>query len=55
MNVVGAAIITSCLGLAALLHDLAGAGSQMAVATHSPILAAIPFLRDPQFFFRHLW
>jgi predicted ATPase len=30
------------LGLAALLHDLAAAGSQMVVATHSPIIAAIP-------------
>jgi len=74
---------TSCLGLAALLHDLAEAGSQIVVATHSPLLAAIPgasllglgswdirpaswedldvviawrqFMRDPQFFFRHLW
>ena len=74
---------TSCLGLAALLHDLAEAGSQIVVATHSPVLAAIPgarllelgswgirpaswedldvviawrqFMRDPQFFFRHLW
>jgi predicted ATPase len=33
---------TSCLGLAALLHDLAEAGSQIVVATHSPIVAAIP-------------
>jgi predicted ATPase len=33
---------TSCLGLAALLHDLAEAGSQLVVATHSPILAAVP-------------
>jgi predicted ATPase len=33
---------TSCLGLAALLHDLAQAGSQLIVATHSPILAAVP-------------
>ena len=33
---------TSCLGLAALLHDLAGAGGQAIVATHSPVLAAIP-------------
>jgi predicted ATPase len=33
---------TGCLGLAALLHDLAGAGSQVVVATHSPVLAAIP-------------
>ena len=30
------------LGLAAVLHDLAAAGSQVIVATHSPILAAIP-------------
>ena len=33
---------TSCLGLAALLHDLAAAGSQLVVATHSPVLAAVP-------------
>jgi predicted ATPase len=33
---------TSCLGLAALLHDLATAGAQLIVATHSPVLAAIP-------------
>jgi predicted ATPase len=33
---------TACLGLAALLHDLIQAGSQAVVATHSPILAAIP-------------
>jgi predicted ATPase len=33
---------TSCLGLAALLHDLAGVGSQAIVATHSPIVAAVP-------------
>jgi predicted ATPase len=33
---------TGCLGLAALLHDLAEAGSQLVVATHSPVLAAIP-------------
>jgi predicted ATPase len=33
---------TGCLGLAALLHDLAAAGSQAVVATHSPVLAAIP-------------
>ena len=74
---------TASLGLAALLHDLVEAGSQIAVATHSPVLAAIPgarllelgswgirpaswedldlviawrqFMRDPQFFFRHLW
>ena len=30
------------LGLAALLHDLAAAGSQVIVATHSPVVAAIP-------------
>jgi predicted ATPase len=30
------------LGLAALLHDLAVAGSQVIVATHSPVIAAIP-------------
>ena len=30
------------LGLAALLHDLAAGGSQAVVATHSPIVAAIP-------------
>jgi len=30
------------LGLASVLHDLAAAGSQVIVATHSPILAAIP-------------
>jgi len=30
------------LGLAALLHDLAAAGSQVVVATHSPIIAAVP-------------
>ena len=33
---------TACLGLVALLHDLAEAGSQVIVATHSPILAAVP-------------
>jgi predicted ATPase len=33
---------TACLGLAALLHDLAQAGSQAIVATHSPILASVP-------------
>ena len=32
----------SCLALLALLHDLAGSGSQIVVATHSPILAALP-------------
>jgi len=33
---------TGCLGLAALLHDLAKAGSQLIVATHSPIIASVP-------------
>ena len=33
---------TSCLALAALLHDLAQGGSQAIVATHSPIVAAVP-------------
>ena len=74
---------TASLGLVALLHDLVEAGSQVVVATHSPVVAAIPgasllelgtwgiqpatwedlslvvawrqFMRDPQFFFRHLW
>jgi len=36
---------TASLGLAALLHDLAAAGSQLVVATHSPILAAVPGAR----------
>jgi predicted ATPase len=33
---------TASLGLVALLHDLVGAGSQVIVATHSPIIAAVP-------------
>jgi hypothetical protein len=33
---------TASLGLAALLHDLASSGSQLLVASHSPILAGIP-------------
>ena len=33
---------TACLGLVALLNDLAQAGSQAIVATHSPIVAAVP-------------
>ena len=33
---------TASLGLAALLHDLVEAGSQIVVATHSPVVAAIP-------------
>jgi predicted ATPase len=32
----------SCLSLVALLHDLAAAGSQVIVATHSPVLASVP-------------
>ena len=35
----------SCLGLVALLHDLATAGSQVVVATHSPIVASVPGAR----------
>jgi predicted ATPase len=33
---------TATLGLVALLHDLAQAGSQVIAATHSPLLAAVP-------------
>lgn len=33
---------TASLGLVALLHDLAEAGSQLVVATHSPVVAAAP-------------
>jgi predicted ATPase len=33
---------TASLGLVALLHDLVKAGSQAIVATHSPIIAAVP-------------
>jgi predicted ATPase len=33
---------TACLALVALLHDLAREGSQLVVATHSPIVAAVP-------------
>ena len=33
---------TACLGLVALLHDLVQAGAQAVVATHSPMIAAIP-------------
>jgi predicted ATPase len=33
---------TASLGLVALLHDLAAAGSQVVVAIHSPIVAALP-------------
>jgi predicted ATPase len=35
----------SCLGFVALLHDLAEAGGQIVVATHSPIVAAVPGAR----------
>jgi predicted ATPase len=35
----------SCLSLVALLHDLAEAGSQAVVATHSPIVASVPGAR----------
>jgi len=33
---------TACLGLAGLLHDLAAEGSQAVVATHLPIITAVP-------------
>jgi predicted ATPase len=33
---------TASLGLAALLHDLVAGGSQAVIATHSPIVAAVP-------------
>jgi predicted ATPase len=36
---------TSCLGLIALLHELGQAGSQAVVATHSPLVAAVPGAR----------
>jgi predicted ATPase len=37
---------TSCLSLVALLHDLAATGTaQVVVATHSPIIAALPGAR----------
>jgi predicted ATPase len=35
----------SCLSLVALLHDLAAAGSQLVIATHSPVVAAVPGAR----------
>jgi predicted ATPase len=35
----------SCLSLVALLHELAEEGSQLIVATHSPIVAAVPGAR----------
>jgi predicted ATPase len=35
----------SSLSLVALLHDLAEAGSQVIVATHSPVVAAVPGAR----------
>ena len=37
----GKSTVTGSLGLVALLHDLVAAGSQMVVATHSPIVAAL--------------
>jgi predicted ATPase len=36
---------TACLGLVALLHDLVRAGAQAVVATHSPMVAAVPGAR----------
>ena len=33
---------TSCLALVAVIHDLARAGAQVIVATHSPVVAAVP-------------
>ncbi len=36
---------TACLGLVALLHDLAESGSQAIIATHSPVVAAVPGAR----------
>jgi predicted ATPase len=35
----------SCLSLVALLHDLAGSGSQLVIATHSPVVASVPGAR----------
>ena len=35
----------SCLSLVALLNDLAAAGGQVIVATHSPVVAAVPGAR----------
>lgn len=32
----------SCLSLVALLHDLAEAGSQAVIASHSPVVASVP-------------
>jgi predicted ATPase len=37
--------LVSSLGLVALLHDLAAAGGQVIVATHSPVVAAVPGAR----------
>jgi predicted ATPase len=36
---------TACLGLVALLHDLTRTGAQAVVATHSPMIAAVPGAR----------
>jgi predicted ATPase len=36
---------TASLRLAATLHDLAASESQLVVATHSPVLAAVPGAR----------
>ena len=33
---------TACLSLVSLLHELVGGGAQAVVATHSPIIAAVP-------------
>jgi predicted ATPase len=41
---------SACLGLVGLLHDLAEAGtSQILIATHSPVVAAIPGAKILQF------
>jgi predicted ATPase len=36
---------TACLGLVAPLHDLTRAGAPAVVATHSPMIAAVPGAR----------
>jgi predicted ATPase len=35
----------SCLGLVLMLHELSQAGAQAVIATHSPVLAAVPGAR----------